>query len=151
MWNNLVQHLKSSLQNKPLLFPCGKDRRNELPVILRDNSIPLHEIHLYETSIHAEFIERFSSWLSDRRNDMSLWNRIWIAFFSPSAVRAAIPLILEQPAFLLDKLNFVTIGKTTMNEVLLHNVPIRTVCANAPNALELLQVTVNNSLSHLSQ
>jgi len=41
-------------QLKPLLFPCGNLKREELPTLLNSAGIPLHTVTCYQTMPHSD-------------------------------------------------------------------------------------------------
>ncbi|GAC1708945.1 MAG: hypothetical protein NVS9B7_26700 [Flavisolibacter sp.] len=85
---------------KELVFFCGNKRREELPLILKNNGIKLHEVIVYETLETPILVtEPFEA----------------ILFFSPSAVNSF---------FFLNRISINTlcfaIGQTTANAITVH-------------------------------
>jgi len=101
------------------LFPCGDQRRVELPEILgKTQKFNLHEIITYITK---------------EQTLLELGKPDWIVFFSPSGVKSTI----KQSELL--NIKIASIGATTAAEIneLLNKRPH--AVANKPNAVELLK------------
>ncbi|HET6254582.1 MAG TPA: uroporphyrinogen-III synthase [Puia sp.] len=60
-------------EKREVFFFCGEMRRDELPVILRESGVTVHEVIVYRTKLTPHVAER---------------NYAGIAFFSPSAVES---------------------------------------------------------------
>ncbi|MBS1747499.1 MAG: uroporphyrinogen-III synthase [Bacteroidetes bacterium] len=78
-------------------FFCGNKRRNDLPDLLKENNIGLHEIEVYETVIYQHEVKK---------------NFDAVIFFSPSAVEGffAVNTIIQSTVFF-------AIGKTTADAI----------------------------------
>lgn len=106
---------------KEIIFFCGNKRRNDLPGILKDGGITVHEVVVYETiEMHAIVTEDIDG----------------ILFFSPSAVKSF---------FAVNELNSKTvcfaIGETTGNTVA-HFADNKTIIIKTPSQ-EMMVASIN--------
>ncbi len=106
---DLGQKIAKNHQNEQFLFICGKQRRDELPTILKKNKVAFEERIVYKTIPNAKEISRKFEGL---------------LFFSPSGVQSYVSknTIGAQHCF--------CIGNTTANEVQKHTNAI--TIANKP-------------------
>ncbi len=104
-----------------VVFFCGDKRRNELPDILKSNSIEVNEIEVYETTeVDYKINKEYNG----------------ILFFSPSAAESF---------FKQNKINTQTIlfaiGNTTANEIRKH-FSNKIIIANEPSKENLVQAAI---------
>ena len=59
----LVVIVARSLNDKPLLFPCGNLHKETLPQQLHEAGIGLHSITCYETCPHSQLDTKLEHWL----------------------------------------------------------------------------------------
>lgn len=71
----LAAHIAAQTHQRPLLFLCGNRRRDVLPEALRHVGVVVEELCVYETGLRTEL-------------DFAGDTVDWLAFFSPSGVRA---------------------------------------------------------------
>ncbi|SHG77960.1 uroporphyrinogen-III synthase [Flagellimonas flava] len=69
----LAQLIAKNYKNESFLFPCGNQRRNELPQILKENNIRYKEIVVYKTILTPKKYDRVFDGL---------------LFFSPSGIKS---------------------------------------------------------------
>jgi len=69
----LGQEIEKNYKNESFLFFCGNRRREELPLILKENKIDFTEVEVYKTSLHKK---KFNTVFDG------------VLFFSPSAVES---------------------------------------------------------------
>jgi uroporphyrinogen-III synthase len=105
---------------KEVIFFCGDQRREELPVILKDHNIHVQELVVYQT-IHLH-------------NEVGPYEGI--LFFSPSAVESFFSV--NKP---LASTVYFAIGETTAAAVRLHTTS-HIVVANEPGAEELVKLAI---------
>lgn len=93
----LAKKIISDNKADEVYFFCGNKRRNDLPDLLSQKNIKLHEIEVYETVIYQhEVKENFDA----------------IIFFSPSAVEGFFVINTVNPSTV-----FFAIGKTTADAI----------------------------------
>ncbi|MEO6915289.1 MAG: uroporphyrinogen-III synthase [Chitinophagaceae bacterium] len=108
--------------NNPVLFFCGNLRRDEIPIKLRENNIPMDELVVYETVYTpVKTSENYSG----------------ILFFSPGAVESFFSENKIDPGIIL-----FAIGKSTASEIREHCTN-RILTAAKPGKLELAQKAIN--------
>ncbi|XP_038629680.1 uroporphyrinogen-III synthase isoform X1 [Scyliorhinus canicula] len=98
---------KESSNSLPLLFPCGTLKREILPKYLKENSVPLESITVYQTSQHPCFQKALNDYFSEQGIPES------ITFFSPSGVKFCLHTIKKLAGEYIDKIKFAAIGPTT--------------------------------------
>ncbi|XP_043912122.1 uroporphyrinogen-III synthase isoform X2 [Protopterus annectens] len=98
---------QESSTSLPLLFPCGQLKREALPKILRENSVPLECLTVYQTSQHPQLQESLAVYFSEQGVPAS------VTFFSPSGVKFCLPAIQKLSGNLLNQIKFAAIGPTT--------------------------------------
>jgi len=107
---NLAQIIIGKYPKENFVFFCGNERREELPAILKKNSVNFDEIEVYKTSLKPKQLDReFEG----------------ILFFSPSGVKSFVSKNK------LDKSIAFCIGSTTASEAKKHTGNI--VIANKPS------------------
>jgi len=107
---NLAQIIVGKYPKENFTFFCGNERRDELPAILKKNSVNFDEIEVYQTSLEPKQFEReFEG----------------ILFFSPSGVKSFVSKNK------LNKSIAFCIGSTTASEAKKHTSNI--VIANTPS------------------
>ncbi len=107
---NLAQIIVGNYPKQNFTFFCGYERRDELPTVLKKNSVNFDEIKVYKTSLKPKQFEReFEG----------------ILFFSPSGVKSFVSKNK------LDKSIAFCIGRTTASEAKKHTSNI--VIANKPS------------------
>ena len=103
--SNLAEIIaKCEKPGSKLLFPCGNLKRNELENGLRQASIGLHSVISYETQPR----EDLSSIIENMNCQVD-----YVAFFSPSGVKAALPLLRKKWPQFDSKATVVAMGPTT--------------------------------------
>lgn len=107
---NLAQIIVGKYPKENFVFFCGNERREELPAILKKNSVNFDEIEVYKTSLKPKQFERIFE---------------GILFFSPSGVKSFVSKNK------LDKSIAFCIGSTTASEAKKHTSNI--VIANKPS------------------
>jgi len=96
---NLAQLIIDKYPNEDFTFFCGNERRDELPAILRKNSVSFDEIEVYKTSLKPKIFDReFEG----------------VLFFSPSGVKS---FVFKNK---LDRSTAFCIGSTTASEAKKH-------------------------------
>ncbi|XP_072335321.1 uroporphyrinogen-III synthase isoform X3 [Scyliorhinus torazame] len=98
---------KESSNSLPLLFPCGTLKREILPKYLKENSVPLESITVYQTSQHPCFQKALNDYFSEQGIPES------ITFFSPSGVKFCLHTIKKLAGEYIDRIKFAAIGPTT--------------------------------------
>ncbi|XP_072335322.1 uroporphyrinogen-III synthase isoform X4 [Scyliorhinus torazame] len=100
-------NLEESSNSLPLLFPCGTLKREILPKYLKENSVPLESITVYQTSQHPCFQKALNDYFSEQGIPES------ITFFSPSGVKFCLHTIKKLAGEYIDRIKFAAIGPTT--------------------------------------
>lgn len=90
------------LEQRPLLFLCGDQRREELPTILAARNILVSEQEVYK----SQPVAGIADYVAQR---VDLAHPAWVVFFSPSGVRAILPRLLQTSV----GLKYAAIGPTT--------------------------------------
>jgi uroporphyrinogen-III synthase len=117
---NLAQIIVGKYPKENFTFFCGNERRDELPTILKKNSVNFDEIEVYKTSLKPKQFEReFEG----------------ILFFSPSGVKSFVSKNK------LDNSIAFCIGSTTASEAKKHTSNI--VIANKPSIENVIVRAVN--------
>lgn len=98
---------QESSTSLPLLFPCGQLKREVLPNILRENSVPLECLTVYQTSQHPQLQEGLVDYFSEQGMPAS------VTFFSPSGVKFCLPAIQKLSGNIFNQIKFAAIGPTT--------------------------------------
>ena len=116
---------------KDIIFFCGDQRRDELPGLLKKNSIEVKEIVVYQTIATPEKLEK---------------NYEGILFFSPSAVKSFFGNNIPG-----DQVVLFAIGNTTANEIKNFS-KNKVLVGDSPDAKMLLQKAIEffqtNSIHH---
>ncbi|XP_078079558.1 uroporphyrinogen-III synthase isoform X2 [Mustelus asterias] len=98
----LAEHIciKESSNSFPLLFPCGALKREILPKYLKENSVPLESVTVYQTSQHPCFQQALNDYFSEQGIPES------ITFFSPSGVKFCLHTIKKLAGEYIHKIKF---------------------------------------------
>lgn len=104
-------------KEKEVLFICGNQRRDELPSLLKEAGIIIHELHVYQTDI--------------LQKNVDLKDIDGLAFMSPSAVKG----MALNGGF--SGLSCFAIGPTTAEA--LQNLKQKTICSPKSNIENLIQ------------
>ncbi|XP_065892257.1 uroporphyrinogen-III synthase-like [Dysidea avara] len=118
-------------QLKPLLFPCGNLKREELPTLLNSAGIPLHTVTCYQTMPHSNCAKNV-------REIATLGSPDWIVFFSPSGVQYSIEALMTAIPSLKDTVKVAAIGPTTAEAARSSGLPVNAV-AKSPTPSSLLE------------
>jgi uroporphyrinogen-III synthase len=108
-----------------LYFFCGDKRRNELPLLLAQNNIALHEIEVYATTILQHKLSKHYD---------------GILFFSPSAVDGFFSRNTVE-----DDTVLFAIGNTTADEIKKHS-NNKIIIANKPGKKEMIEKIIHTYL-----
>ena len=115
-----------------LLFPCGNLRRNELAKGLIEAKIDLHPLVCYQTEPRGDLHS-----IIDQLDDPNL---DYVVFFSPSGVKAALPLLRKKwPHFDTKATTKVALGPTTAECLREHGCQDPLIAAK-PNAQSLMML-----------
>ncbi|XP_078499644.1 uroporphyrinogen-III synthase isoform X2 [Lissotriton helveticus] len=93
--------------SSPLLFPCGAIKREVLPKILREKSISMESLVVYQTAQHPAIKESLGSYFVQAGIPSS------VTFFSPSGVKFCLGHIQALSGASIDHIKFAAIGPTT--------------------------------------
>lgn len=129
---NLAQIItKSEKPGTKLLFPCGNLRRNELAEGLIEAKIDLHPVVCYQTQPRGDLHSIIDESDTDHNLD-------YVVFFSPSGVKAALPLLRKKwPHFDTKTTTKVALGPTTAECLREHGCQDPLIAAK-PNAQSLM-------------
>lgn len=117
--------------DKPLLYPCGNLKRDELPTLLAQNDRDFRAINSYETKEHPQLESSLSKlWVSQKPS--------FIVFFSPSGVQFAIPLF-NKYNYDLTGIKVIAIGPTTNSALVSKNILVSGICPE-PSPEGLIQI-----------
>lgn len=81
-----------SKPQKPILFLVGEIRRDIIPKTLREASIGIEEMVIYETTVEEGFREEFTQVVKETDGGGSMR---WICVFSPSGADVAVDVLKE--------------------------------------------------------
>ncbi|KAM9978274.1 hypothetical protein ACTFIY_012025 [Dictyostelium cf. discoideum] len=143
---------KENNNNKALLYFCGNQRREELPLYLKNNNIQLKELVTYQSQTSDDSINDILNLIKRvlQSNKMEIY---WLVFFSPSGVDFVLETIDNQSSALSlsrtsifnnNKIKVAAIGKTTENCLKTHNIKVDIV-SPFPNAESLFSAISNYS------
>jgi uroporphyrinogen-III synthase len=123
---------------KPLLFPCGNLKRNELEQSLMKHEIQLKPVISYETIPRKD--------ISDAIAQLKLTSLEYVVFFSPSGVKNVYDVLRKYITGFEDQTKVIAIGPTTAKtlstEFDCHNVLV----AEKPNAESVMHLIENSLL-----
>ncbi|CAL4083635.1 unnamed protein product [Meganyctiphanes norvegica] len=118
--------------DKPLLFPCGNIKRDELPRLLANADRDFRALTCYETSQHPSLKSKIQDLISKGLRPNC------IVFFSPSGVSYVLP-ILKSAGFDLTGMKIIAIGPATNSALVQSSIPVSGVC-NTPSPEGLLHI-----------
>lgn len=98
---------RESSDSSPLLFPCGSIKREVLPKILREKSISMESLVVYQTTQHPAIEESLGNYFLQAGIPSS------VTFFSPSGVKFCLGHIQALSGGSIDHIKFTAIGPTT--------------------------------------
>ncbi len=120
--SELAKRIMEDTCIKKIIFFCGDQRRDELPVELKKNKIDVEEIVVYTTIMTPAYI---------------LKKYEGILFFSPSGVKS----FFEKNS-IVNNMQIFSIGETTANEIK-HFTRCPVIIAEKPGTEELVNLAVN--------
>jgi uroporphyrinogen-III synthase len=112
--NFVVNNHSLGNSSLPLLFLCGKEKRPELPRILKAANIPFEELITYETCTRPDVDKEVAANLNDARG---IKGPKWIVFFSPSGVNALSEVLRSYLDDCPGDFKIAAIGSTTAAEL----------------------------------
>lgn len=118
--------------DKPLLFPCGNLKKEDLPLLLAKQDRDFRAITCYETSCDPSLESNLKSVVEN----FGVANIV--VFFSPSGVEYTIPILTDLGLNMSD-MKFIALGPSTTAALVAANVPVAGVCAS-PSPEKLLHV-----------
>ncbi|KAF6214472.1 hypothetical protein GE061_009215 [Apolygus lucorum] len=102
----LAEHILKCTISKPLLLPCGNLATNTIADTLREGGLEVDQLVVYQTVSNPELEEKI-------RNVIEKFPTLdYLLYFSPSGVKATIPLLREMGVD-LSSVKFGAIGRTT--------------------------------------
>lgn len=124
--------LKTTDEADRILFLCGDKRREDIPLLLREQGLKVDELTVYETKVIGNL----------KIVSISSETPTWIVHFSPSLAKRFVEIY---PSFA--EFKHAAIGETTRSALEELGVHVHAV-AMAPNAKSLLQAISSVALSH---
>ncbi|KAJ1557932.1 hypothetical protein HK096_004523 [Nowakowskiella sp. JEL0078] len=126
-----------------ILYLVGDKRRDLIPDQLRNNDILYKEILVYETKSSRVFesdleavLKNFSLDTESQESNNSKYSDIWVVFFSPSGINAALPTLQKKDWF--PRAKIAAIGPTTGNKLRSINYHVEAEAEN-PSPMSLFQ------------
>ncbi len=119
----LAEYIVKNNKKESFLFFCGNKRREELPLILKENKVDFKEVNVYETTLNKK---KFSTAFNG------------VLFFSPSAVESYVAenKIQESIAFCIGETTAIAAKKHTNNIVTATKTTIENVIVQAVKHLK---------------
>lgn len=115
--------------DKPLLFPCGNLKKENLPMLLAKQDRDFRALTCYETSCDPHLKTNVKSLVED------FGVADVLVFFSPSGVEYTIPILTGLGLNMCD-MKFIALGPSTNAALVTANLPVAGVCASpAPDKL----------------
>ncbi|XP_069095801.1 uroporphyrinogen-III synthase isoform X4 [Pleurodeles waltl] len=110
--------------SSPLLFPCGYIKREVLPKILREKSISMESLVVYQTAQHPAIKESLRNYFLQAGIPAS------ITFFSPSGVKFCLGHIQALSGDSINHIKFAAIGPTTAEALTAEGVRVSCTAKN---------------------
>ena len=119
----LANHIIAEIESfeKPLLFPCGNLRKDDLPSLLAAKDRDFRALTCYETSADPKLQSNLQSAFAETGNPS------FIVFFSPSGVEYTAPL-LEKIGVDVHAVKFIALGPSTNAGLVKANLHVSGVC-----------------------
>ena len=123
---------------KPLLFPCGNLKRNELEQSLMKQEIQLRPVISYETIPRKD--------ISYAIAQLKLTTLEYVVFFSPSGVKNVYDILKKSIAGFEDQTKVIAIGPTTAKTLTTEFDCQNVLVAENPNAESVIHLIENSLL-----
>ncbi|KAH8551549.1 tetrapyrrole biosynthesis, uroporphyrinogen III synthase [Umbelopsis sp. PMI_123] len=135
----MIQHLQNSHHQKPvkLLFLVGDKRRDELPTMMRNASITMDELLVYETQLRNDLEDAIQDTIT------TIPQPNWVVVFSPSGSKALDILYHNLQKKQYPKPRIAAIGQTTNKHLKDRGYDVDAV-AEKPDAYYLRQAVLQS-------